>query len=73
MREETKDEDWRAITRRAVSDAKRGDDKARVWLSNYLLGAPRQTLDATIWNAQMLDAFLDRAAGDAGSEELSGK
>ena len=28
--------DWQEIIKRAVSDAKRGDDKARKWLSDYL-------------------------------------
>jgi hypothetical protein len=33
-------DDWRAITQRAVADAKRGDSAARTWLSAYLLGVP---------------------------------
>ena len=34
-------EDWQAICKRAVRDARGGDDKARNWLSKYLLGEPR--------------------------------
>lgn len=35
-------EDWAAIVTRAVSDAKRGDQAARKWLADYLVGAPIQ-------------------------------
>lgn len=31
-------DDWVKIVERAVADAKKGDDKARAWLSRYLLG-----------------------------------
>jgi hypothetical protein len=31
-------EDWAAITRRAVMDAKKGSAAARAWLSKYVLG-----------------------------------
>ena len=31
-------EDWRAIVRFAVEQAKKGDDKARLWLAKYCLG-----------------------------------
>lgn len=31
-------EDWEAIVRRAVKDAKAGDGKARDWLTRYALG-----------------------------------
>lgn len=34
--------DWRAIVKRAVDDAKKGDTAARKWLSDYLLGPPVQ-------------------------------
>jgi len=32
--------DWMEIVERAMIDAKDGDDKARAWLSNYLIGRP---------------------------------
>jgi hypothetical protein len=38
-------DDWAAICRRAVKDAKAGDHRARTWLSTYLLtiaGARRE-------------------------------
>ena len=31
-------DDWQAICRRAVKDAKLGDHRARNWLAKYLLG-----------------------------------
>ena len=34
------EDDWQAIVRRAVCDAKDGDHQARTWLANYLLGKP---------------------------------
>ena len=34
--------DWREIVDTAVSKAKRGDARARTWLSDYLLGPPVQ-------------------------------
>lgn len=33
-------DDWKAIVLRAVDDAKKGDWRARKWLSDYLLGTP---------------------------------
>lgn len=38
--------DWEEIVRKAVADAKEGDDKARTWLSNLLVGRePLAVLD----------------------------
>jgi hypothetical protein len=39
--------DWRAIVKKAVEQAKRGNPSARKWLSDYLLGTPQQKLDVT--------------------------
>ncbi len=39
--------DWKAIVKKAVTDAKRGDATARKWLSDYLIGSPQQKLDVT--------------------------
>jgi hypothetical protein len=41
------DEDWRDITNRAIERAKKGDDRARQWLTNYLVGAPKQQVEMT--------------------------
>jgi len=42
---EMKLSDWRDIVRRAISDAKRGDAKARQWLSDYGIGKPAQRIE----------------------------
>ena len=34
--------DWRAIVKKAVAQAKRGDNQARKFLADYLLGPPPQ-------------------------------
>ncbi|MGE0206199.1 MAG: hypothetical protein AB7E70_19740 [Hyphomicrobiaceae bacterium] len=37
--------DWREICVQAVKDAKAGDRHARTWVSEYLIGKPKQTID----------------------------
>ena len=37
--------DWREIIEKAIEQAKRGDAKARQWLSDYLLGKPIQSIN----------------------------
>jgi hypothetical protein len=70
-------EDWKAVVRKAVDQAKRGDQQARKWLSDYLIGppvqrqevtgadgGPVQTEDVTMDNDERADritAILDRA------------
>jgi len=51
---------WKEICKRAVDEARHGDKYARVWLSNYVLGAPKQIGDNTIElekNAELRDTF----------------
>jgi hypothetical protein len=36
-------DDWQAIIKRAVFDAKDGDATARAWLASYLVGKPSET------------------------------
>ena len=38
-------DDWREICQRAVKDAKKGDHRARDWLTKYLVGEPRPVPD----------------------------
>lgn len=40
-------DDWRAIIRKAVDQAKRGDHTARKFLADYLLGPPVQKHEVT--------------------------
>ena len=37
--------EWTAICRRALEDAKNGDDRARNWIGNYLMGKPNPVFD----------------------------
>ena len=37
--------DWREIVDKAIGQAKRGDSKARQWLSDYIMGPPVQRLE----------------------------
>lgn len=39
--------DWRAIIKKAVEQAKRGDTQARKFLADYLIGPPQQKFDVT--------------------------
>ncbi len=39
--------DWREIVDKALLQAKKGDGKARQWLSDYLLGPPQQRLQVS--------------------------
>jgi len=45
MADTVTEEDWAFITKVAVGDAKKGDYKARQWLTNYLIGTPIQRID----------------------------
>lgn len=38
-------DDWKAIVKKAVDQAKRGDAVARKWLSDYLVGTPEQNVN----------------------------
>lgn len=40
-------EDWLAIIKTAVTDAKAGDAVARKWLTDYLVGLPTQRTEIT--------------------------
>jgi len=37
--------EWRAICKKAVEQAKRGDATARKWLSDNLIGVPKQRME----------------------------
>lgn len=48
--------EWRSIILKAIEQAKRGDAKARQWLSDYLAGKPSQGLDITTGGEKLIDA-----------------
>ena len=39
--------DWREIVDKAIWQAKKGDSRARQWLSDYLIGPPVRSIDIT--------------------------
>ena len=39
--------DWRAIVKKAVDQARRGNATARKWLSDYVIGPPTQKSEVT--------------------------
>jgi hypothetical protein len=41
-------EDWKIIVERAIRDAQKGDQYARKWLSDYLVGVPDQPLSGGV-------------------------
>lgn len=43
--------EWKEIVARAIRDAKRGDDRARRWLSDYLIGKPTEYVNADLTSA----------------------
>jgi len=55
--------DWRAIVERAVQQALDGDDKARAFLANYLIGRPTEYLNADVTSNN------ERMGGDLTDEQ----
>ena len=57
--------DWAPIVQRAVADAKRGDHRAREWLSRYLIGG-KSTEDAahTDTPGRVVVVLPDNGRGD---------
>ena len=41
------EQDWQAIIQRAIGDAKKGDNTARKWLADYLIGPPVERKEVT--------------------------
>ena len=40
-------DDWKAVVKKAIDQAKRGDAVARKWLADYLIGSPVQRQEIT--------------------------
>jgi hypothetical protein len=54
--------DWKAIVKRAVEDAKRGDSNARKFLADYLVGPPVQK--HAVANVDWANLVIDWGDGD---------
>ena len=64
---------WREIVMKAVEQAKRGDARARQWLSDYLIGKPLQMVmavqnkqDTEITVKYIRDGIINKLNGVAG-------
>lgn len=56
--------EWREIIKKAVDQAKRGDPRARQWLSEYLVGKPIQGIDLDTTDST-LEVIVKRAESRA--------
>lgn len=53
-------DDWRDITRQAITDAKDGKASARTWLSNYILGPAHALVDRESSDHVVGDGTVER-------------
>lgn len=51
-------DEWRLIVAKAKDQALLGDDKARAWLGDYVLGKPQQQIDMTTGDAPLNAAIV---------------
>lgn len=49
---------WRAIIKKAIEQAERGDSKARQWLSDYVLGKPTQNVNQKLEHMGVVDVVF---------------
>jgi hypothetical protein len=61
-------EDLRAIARRAVADAKKGNARAREWVSTYLLGDPAPRVPPSTRRRRRISAAVFQAFRELGSK-----
>ncbi len=55
-------DDWAAIIRKAVDDAKSGEAKSREWLSRYLIGSPTEAAPT------LFDLLKQEVSGETSEE-----
>lgn len=55
-----KKEDWQDIIEKAKEQAKSGDDKARRWLSDYLMGKPVERVEMTGAEGEPIRIVIDK-------------
>lgn len=51
-------DDWQAIVRKAVAQAKAGNPVARKWLADYILGTPVQRLETSGPNGGPIESVV---------------
>jgi hypothetical protein len=66
-------DDWKKIVMTAVAQAKRGDNLARKWLSDYLVGEPDKNLNITgALQIAGLQQALEQVYGDDDDNDNGG-
>jgi hypothetical protein len=65
-------EDWAAIVKRAVLDAKKGDGRARDWLGKYLLGNAAVKAPSPFQVVVNEEADLDPVGEEVARKQLFG-
>ena len=56
--------EWREIIKKAIEQAKRGDAKARQWLSEYVAGKPVNNIDLTSGGKTIRVSVVDDAVDE---------
>jgi len=62
---------WKLVLIEALEEAKEGDDKARKFLADYLIGSPKQFVDLTTMGKKLFETPLDLMNAEQRSEYLS--
>ena len=62
LTENVSKQEWQAIVKKAVSQARKGDPKARAWLSDYLIGKATQYVQADVSTDYNKATFLELLA-----------
>lgn len=67
LKEAVTEADWKGVVRKTVALAKKGDARARTWLSDYLMGRPTEKTSGalgvySIDFTKLTDEQLDRIA-----------
>ena len=62
-------DEWKLIIGKAKEQAIAGDDKARAWLGDYLLGKPQQQIDMTTGDKPLNAAILFSYVEPRGEQE----
>ena len=63
--------EWRKIVRKAAEQAVNGDTQARKWLTEYIMGSPKQYLDLTSKGEKLFNSPLDEMTDDQRKEYFS--
>jgi hypothetical protein len=66
LRQSVSEDDWKAIIVKAISQAKHGDQQARKWIADYLIGPPIERKEVTGADGNALQIIIvDETAIDS--------